>query len=294
MDGYLEIIRADGKVEQHPLLYTRVTVGRSIDASIPLPDVPELEPLHLLLAPRDDGCWVSSAKGARTKTMWQGRIFENGLVPWGSELDAGSVTFRLTTHQPTGRSRREWVKLLRKITMLGVCAWLLWGLLGRSNEPMHSGAKPPPLFPEQSQVGTCPESDSKAAGHAGDALEAARAKAETYSFKPFDGVQAVRLYDLAVACFQAAGKTNTDEGAEARHERARLRKRVEDDYRLRCLRVENSIKYERWEEALAASLIVADMLRDRDGAYPQWLAQAQRALQIRISQSKKDKKDNKK
>lgn len=285
MDGYLEIIHADGKIEQHPLLYARVTVGRSIDASIPLPEVPELEPLHLLLAPRDDGCWVSSAKDARTRTMWQGRIFENGLVPWGSELDAGSVTLRLSSRRATERGRREWAKLLRKIAMLAVCAWLVWGLSATSNKPIRSAVKPPALFPEQTLATTCPESDTRAAGHGRDALEAARAKAETYAFSPFAGVQAVRLYDLAVSCFRAAG--NTDEGEEARRERARLRTRLEDDYRLRCLRIENSIKYERWEEALAGTLIVADMLRDRDGAYEQWLVQSQRALQIRISRSKK-------
>ncbi len=285
MEGYLEIIHADGKIEQHPLLYARMTVGRSIDASIPLPEVHELEPLHLLLAPRGDGCWVSSAKDARTRTMWQGHVFENGLVPWGNELDAGSVTFRLSSRQTTERSRRQWAKLLRKIAMLAVCAWLLWGLVAKPDQPMQSAAKPPALFPEQTRATTCPESDSKAAGHGQDALEAARAKAERYAFAPFDGVQAVRLYDLAVSCFRAAGDTGQAE--EAQRERARLRTRLEDDYRLRCLRIENALKYERWEEALAGTLVVADMLRDRDGAYERWLVQAQRALQIRISRSKK-------
>src|SRR5688500_18721099 len=145
--SYLEIIRADGRVARHPLVSERLTVGRDPNAEIALEDAPELEPFHLLLSPREDGCWVSVARVARVPARKEGATFENGLVAWGTELDVGAVTFRLARAEVRADRRRRLAGPLRKAALLAVALWLASRVIGTPRPgPPRARVPAPALF----------------------------------------------------------------------------------------------------------------------------------------------------
>ncbi len=62
MDAWVEIVREDGTLERQRLEGERVTLGRSPAANVPIPDARDLEPEHLMIAPRSDGCWATPSR----------------------------------------------------------------------------------------------------------------------------------------------------------------------------------------------------------------------------------------
>jgi hypothetical protein len=279
--GYLEVIRADGRIQRHELAAERVTVGGGPSAAVHIPDAPELEPLHLLLAPREDGCWVSAARTARTEARHGGRLFENGLVPWGGEVDVGAVTFRLARAEASPREKRRLAPLVRKVLMLAVCLWLAGQIFGRPPDgPPRTDAPAPALF--AGEPAACP-GDGPA--HAEESLEAAAAKAERYVFSPQDGVEAVRLYAQAADCFTRSGD---DEAAGwAGRQGRELEARVEEDYRSHLLRLERALDQRNYRSALREARLVAEYVRQRDGEYADWLIRVEGVLAARVAKGGK-------
>src|SRR5690606_21602745 len=180
---YVELIRPDGRRQRFPLGAEPMTIGRSDAASVPVPDAPELEPLHLLVAPRAEGCWVSVAREARVPALLSGSVLEHGLVEWGSEIDVGALTVRVSSAD-ADRDRRGSTLgvVLVAISLLAAAPVLAGGLLGGSGELPRPAAPPPALFSDGAP--SCP-GRGEAAGALGRAAhEAALARAERYAFDP--------------------------------------------------------------------------------------------------------------
>jgi len=286
-EAFLEIIRSDGSCERRSLAGERVTVGSDVNATIPLVDNRELEPLHLLLAPREDGCWVSTARGAQQATRRAGKPFENGVVPWGTELDCGVLVFRLARAEARAGRRRRWMLLARKVLLVMVTVWVGKMLLARSPQgPGRPRAEAPALFAASSVP--CKGNARESAARAHEALTAADAKIERYPFEPYDGVVAVRLYREAAACAGIAG----DDAArsEATELADRAAGRVEADYRFHRLKLDRAIQAHHYGEALIETRVVASMLRDRGGAYTECLAHADRILEMRAARDGEGKR----
>jgi len=285
-EAFLEIIRSDGSMERRTLAGERVTVGSDVNASIPLVDNQELEPLHLLLAPREDGCWVSTARGAHQATRRAGKPFENGVVPWGTELDCGALVFRLARAEAQVGRRKRWMLLARKLLLIMVTVWVGKMLLARPPQgPGRSRAEAPALF--AASVAPCKGAAREAAARAHEALTAADAKLERYPFEPYDGVAAVHLYREASACARVAGDDAAR--AEAADLADRAAARVEADYRFHRLKLDRAIDAHHYGEALIETRVVASMLRDHGGPYTDWLAHADRVLEMRASRDQEKK-----
>ncbi len=283
--SYVEIIRADGRVDRHSLERGRTTIGRDAEAEIALADAPELEPMHLLVEPREDGCWVSVARTARTPARRAGTTFENGLVAWGTELDVGAVTFRLARAEVRPSRRRRLAGPARKAALLAGCLWVAATVIGGPPEgPPRARVPAPPLFADDAPA-ECPVALAEARARAREATEAAIARAERYPFSPHDGVEAVGQWAAAAACLAVAGEPGA--AAEARAERDRLRARVDDDYRAHRLALERALEHRHHAAALDEARLVADLLRDHDGEYRHWLARLERSLIARVAKEKK-------
>ena len=283
-DAFLEIIRADGRVQRQALADERVTVGRDPDAMIAVEDAPELERYHLLLAPRTDGCWVSVARTARTPSRRAGATFENGLLPWGAELDVGAVSFRFVRELAANDRRRRLAGPARKLVLLGACAWLAGRVMGEP--PMRTPrthAPAPALF--AGPPPGCPGSATDARARAREAADAAAAKEERYPFSPRDGVAAAELWQLAAACRAAAGQPRDAADAHAAHDR--LVARVEDDYRAHRLALERALDRRDDAAALREDRLLADLLHGRDGEYAGWLVRLDHVLTDRHAREKK-------
>jgi hypothetical protein len=280
MTIYLEIVRADGRTHRQNLKDERTTVGGSQEASIWVQDAPELEPLHLLLVPREQGVWLSSVRNARTPALLDGKPFESGQVALGSEIDVGSITFRLVAANARSNRTRNLVIL---ITALAIAVPLL--MTGRSSSMPRMNAPAPALFAADGQ--DCPLEGDAAEKRGLKAAERARAKTLRYPFDPREGLAAVELYQAAAACLEGS-----DHAAVVAAEQARVRQRIEDDYQLHRLHLERAVTESDWKAALDATHQLLNMLADRPGEYRDWLVRLARFLEMQITaQEEREKKE---
>lgn len=281
MHAYVEVIRADGRTQVRPLDGEQITVGSGVEAGLSLPDAAELERVHLLLAPRNEGCWVSVAQGAETAAWVAGRKHENGMLPWGAELDVGSITFRINHAVVEEHKRQAQRRRWRLIAMLA-CAAVAgsWLLDGRGDALPRRPAEPPALFADL--PATCPETERDTARARGAAdLEAAQARVVRYPFDAHDGVQAVYLFATAAACLDRGGRPDAARGAG--EQRDRLRARVEEDYQLELLRLGRALHDRRLADAVVATRALRTLLEHRDGPYRDWLLRVQRHLETKLT-----------
>jgi hypothetical protein len=278
---FLEVIRADGRLDRHAIQSDRVTVGSAEEANIHIDGAAELEPLHLLLSPRDDGCWVSAARDARVTARRNGRLFENGVIPWGGELDVGAVMFRLARAEVHDTRRRKWRKDTRKIILLMLATWLGLQILGqRRAGPPRTNAEPPVLFDDLQFE--CGGHQHEAAERGREELDAAEARAERYPFAPHDGVESVRGFARAASCFRMAGKREMAKAVDK--ETMRMRARVDGDYQFHYLRLERALDHRRYREALREARLLQSYVRSYGGEYAEWLIRVDRALERRIGE----------
>jgi len=284
MDAWVEIIREDGSLERQRLEGERVTLGRSPAATIPIPDARDLEPEHLMIAPRADGCWVAVAQGAQTPVRVRGEVFEHGILGYGTEIEIGNVRLKLTDELPKEKKDPDDKPVSKPILIAAFIAIPLvgWMLLSGPDADIDATAPapPPPLFEE-----TVPCPTTGAARHRADLdAEAAIAMSERYPFASQDGVQAVTRFQRARACYRAADAQQEAQIME--QEAARMRARIEEDYTTHRLRLERSLEQGRLPDALLETRALIDLVRHKEGdPYLNWLRQLARQLQLAIDQA---------
>lgn len=274
MGQVLEIVHPDGNVVRRAL-GERVIVGRQPKDGIAIPGAAELEPEHLLLVPRKEGCWLSVVEGARTPATIAGRRLDGGVVPWGTDVEIGSV--RVTIGAAPSASpvagKTSPVALLGGAALLAAIGWLFLSD-GSDDLPAMSTSKPPALFEARA---SCPQREpDAAAASAREAADAARAKSERYAFAAQDGVQAALRYAVAASCFTVAGLTA--EASSAAAERDALQARIVKDYRTHQLRLERAIEYGRTRQALVETRELLGLVAHLDHPYRTWLRSAERRL----------------
>ena len=130
---------------------------------------------------------------------------------------------------------------------------------------------------------TCSASDPTTTVHrALEAERAARAKAQRFLFDFSDGVEALRLYQEAAACFDRAGRTA--EATRAQSDLANWQARVNDEYSALRLRLRVALDHDRFADALHATKELQALLSDRvESPYLEWLARVRRELETKAS-----------
>ena len=280
----LEIVRADGRVHRQKLTDDRTTVGRSDQASVCVADAPELEPLHILVVPRERGVWLSSARNAQTPVLLDGKPFESGELPLGTEVDIGSITLRVVAGDDGDRTKRA--RNIVLLVLVGVVAVPLLG--GRDDaRPPAPTEPPPPLFAAKQD--NCPSQGEAAVRRGVQLAERARSKTLRYPFDPREGLAAVALYRSALPCLEEAGVAE-----EIAREEKRVRQRIEDDYQLLRLNLERALGESDWSQSATATSHLLALLADRPGAYRDWLLGVQRFLELRLSEDNDKKKKDRK
>jgi hypothetical protein len=282
LDAWLEIIREDGTLERLRLEGERITVGRSPTATVPIPDARDLEPEHLMIAPRADGCWVAVAQGATVPVIVRGDPFQHGMLAWGTELSIANLKLRIADRLPkeqkTGDEKPVSAPIL--IAFFIIIPLVGWLLLSDPDAGIDAtpAAPPPSLF---SEAVPCPTQGGTARHRADQDAEAAIAKSERYPFSSQDGVQAVRLYLRAEACYRSVG--GTEEAQAMQREGQVMQRRIEEDYRTHRLRLERALEQTRLPDALLETRALIELLRHREGdPYLAWLRQLERQLQLHI------------
>jgi hypothetical protein len=287
MEAFVEIIREDGSLERTRVEGDQITVGRSPTAGIPLPDLRDLEPEHLLIAPRGEGCWIACNQEARQQAKVGGQPFQHGMVAWGTEIELAGIRVRVTDRLPKavkGDKQSSPIVLLGGVATILILLWSLSGEEGTGLET-RPPAEPVQLFatPE-----TCPNPDSSGVLRQADLYaETALAKSERYPFDPSDGVESVRLYRRSQACYAAAGAAEAAGAMQV--EGDFMQRRVEEDYAAHRLRLERAISHQRFEDALfETQALLAILRREYDDAetatpYIRWLIGTKRLLELRVA-----------
>jgi len=288
MEAYVEVIREDGTLERTRIEGEQITVGRSPTASVPLPDARDLEPEHLLIAPRGEGCWVAIAQGAKIQAKVRGQPFQHGMVQWGSEIEIVGLRFRVTDKPPQaeakGKSQASPLVIIAGV--LGAVV-VIWSLQGEEATGLETEAPEPyPLFAD---LTACPATDPmQALARAELSAEAGLAKSERYPFDPGDGLDSVVMYDTAYVCY--AAQHATAPATEMQRERDYMRHRIQEDYDTHRLRMTRALELERYEDALLENRALLAMVQERgdpntsvsgDGhPYVEWLERMERQLQL--------------
>ncbi|HHH28491.1 MAG TPA: hypothetical protein ENK57_09115 [Polyangiaceae bacterium] len=281
MDTWLEIVREDGSLERQPLEGERVTIGRSPSAGVPIPDARDLDPEHMMLSPRSDGCWVAVAQGASTEVRVRGELFNHGILAYGTEIEVAGLKLRITDRLPKEKKDPSDKKvsspvLIAAFVLIPLVGWMLLSgpEVGLDTTPP---ASPPELFGDTIE---CPTTGS--ARHRADLdAEEGLAMSERYPFASQDGVQAVRRYERARACYRAAGATR--EAEIMRHESEAMQQRIDEDYRTHRMRLNRALEQERLPDALLETRALIELIRHREGnGYLTWLRQLSRQLQLVI------------
>ncbi len=281
MDAWIEIVREDGSLERQHLDGERVTVGRSPSAGVPIPDARGLDPEHMMIAPRSDGCWVAVAQGATGEVRVRGEVFNHGILAYGTEIEVAGLKLKVTDELPKEKKdpNDKAVSspiLIAAFVMVPLIGWLLLSAPDAGLDTT-APASPPPLFEESV---ACPDTGS--ARHRADLdAEEAIAMSERYPFASQDGVQAVGRYQRAQSCYRAAGATR--EAEIMAQEVASMQDRIEEDYRTHRLRLTRALEQERLPDALVETRSLIELLRHKDGdPYLAWLIQLARQLQLAI------------
>jgi hypothetical protein len=115
---------------------------------------------------------------------------------------------------------------------------------------------------------------------ANEKLRVALAMRERSPFAPRDGYEAVALFETAAACFResddAEQAKDADDAAEV------LRVKLDEDYRLRRVRLEHAYTTHQVHAAKRELNVLIPMTAHRKGPYTEWLAAVDRAATLEI------------
>lgn len=277
--GYLEIIDRSKTPRYVRLLAEGVIVGTAGHAHVRVADNSAFDLEHIVFSSRVDGCSVRVNGFSRMPALLQGSPFQQGVVPWGTEIEIEGLRMRVIEKLPDGAQSRAHISRGTWVVIAGLLATgVLLSILPRREPAMQSVNRvPPPLFVSDE---ACPEGSGPAHYRGTRWVEAALAKAERYPFAPIEGIESVRLFRRAQRCFSASG--DAERATIARQQGDRMQRRVEQDYRARVMRLEHALRHRQKRHALAHTQVLRSLLADSTDAYAIWLDALQRALREQI------------
>lgn len=268
----LHITQTGGETKVHALTSAQLIIGSDPAADICLVGETKLLPQHILIAPRGDQCWISTASEA---PLWneEGQPVEGSFVPWGARLTLGACSFHLQEIEisresesasnppalPADTPNESTTTTSPVIVMLLVSVLALAGI-ALLDGPETSAAALPPAPPELFDAE--PACTSKNALHRATlAEEEAFAKSERAVFEKQDGVSAVKLFAEAEACYRVAKRTARSN--EVRAQSRSLRASLEEEYKLRRMRLSRALNANDNTQAKAELRQLIELLEHR-------------------------------
>ncbi len=302
MPTYIEIVRSDGSSQHYKVEGDQVTLGRSAQAGITVLGVDDLEPEHLMVAPRGDQVWVAMAKNVRIRALMNNAPFDQGLLNYGSEIQIGQLRLRVLDRPPRpGAARAQQTKKVSStpdqktspIVLLGIPAILAigWFVFFRPEEAGPEDLTMPNAPQLFAGPAVCNSQGNAPREHAFELAERAAAKRERYVFAVQDGIKSVAMYDEARACFTAIGAGYEAQQMEDR--RKRIADKIDEDYRIRRVRLSRSLDpmrpdYVEARRDVASLRLYTAHLTTPQGdrhEYRVWLELIERRLDVAIAEA---------
>ncbi|WP_394836806.1 hypothetical protein LVJ94_07845 [Pendulispora rubella] len=265
---------ADGRTEQFLVDAERALIGSAAHCEVRLP--PESAALeHVEVVAQGGRVHITTRAAANAPTL-NGTPFVTGIWPSGAVLAIHGVTLTVESVDLGQKQRgRSPFWLLVPVPIVAVIASIIYSRVAASAELPIPDA--PGLF--DAPVATCPTQAPELYGaFAADKLRTAQAKRERGPFSRRDAVESVSLFELAAACYRQAG--SGEEEREASSGAVSQRKKVEEEYRVRRVRLEHAFRVGDPFGAKRELAILIPMTAHRRGPYVEWLASLDRYATI--------------
>lgn len=275
----IEIAYADGRKQSQVIHAASLVLGTDAKADVRVEGAPELAAAQLLLMLKSNGCWVATAKDANVSASLAGRPFDNGILPFGTELDVGSITLRVLRDT---KSRKLSPKQL--LLLAAPFAAAFFWLSSDSQGLPRTAAEPPDLFAERSAPGTCHD-EARATAFARERMFTADSMEIRYAFDPIEGLRALDVYAEAEACALFAKDVNTSE--ELRRRRLELERRIDGDFRSWRVRLDRGMAHGDASAILASARAMRTYLTFRPGPYRDWLAVVERQVATSVEKQRR-------
>ena len=268
---------ADGRSEQLLVDAERALIGSAAHCEVRLP--PESAALEHVEVFANDGRVHMSARSAATPPpTLDGAPYVTGPWPKGAVLAIGGTTLTVEAVDLDQKRRgRSPFWLLAPVPVVAIIATIIYSRVAASAELPIPEA--PTLF--DAPVSTCPVQGTELyMPFAADKLRTALAKRERGPFSRRDAVDAVPLFEVAAACFHLAGAA--DDEREALAGAASQRKKVEEEYRVRRVRLEHAFRIADPFGAKRELTVLLPMTAHRRGPYVEWLASLDRYATVEV------------
>ncbi|HEY0710958.1 MAG TPA: hypothetical protein VGG33_29415, partial [Polyangia bacterium] len=257
---------ADGRTKEERFEGDSIVIGSGAEAHFQITNAPEVAAAHLLVIPRGKGAWVSGARDAKVPVMYAGKVFENGLLPLGSELDIGSITLKILAPDVQAKSSTRTIAIAA-VAMVGI-----YLVFPKSGSAMPQSDAPAPVLFSKPQT-ACPE-PQRAAPRAQEAIAAADSREIRYGFDRAEGVAAVAQLGVAEMC--ATVGRNTRLAAEIRERRVGLETRINADYKGLQIELGRAMPREDYVTIVQCAHQLRRLTAHQPGPYTVWLAELHR------------------
>ena len=165
------------------------------------------------------------------------------------------------------------------MVLLTITAVALAGPISRGDPPIPEA---PMLLPPKGAA-ACPNvSPEQRPVLAAERQRVALAKRERSPFVPQDGLDAVVDFEVAAACYRLAGQPGP--ATEADHAADLLRTKIDEDYRIRRVKLEHAYRVHDVAAAKRELVVLIPMTSRNRGPYTDWLAAVNRAATLELSQ----------
>jgi len=280
----------DGREERSLVQSTRTIVGSGAHCDIRLsPDQAAFEHVAMEITP--DGARIQRLANSPAATL-DGAEFAIAALASTATLTVGRTTIQIgrkTTSDDANKRNKSGVSLVARggvLLVLGCAIAFLSNLpkAGRETPP----ADIPDLFGNGSKTAvavTCPRGDrAEAKAIAEDNRAIADGARERSPFEPRGAVTAVKSYDLASACYRAAG--DVDAADEAGRNAREIQADTLAELRARRVRLEHMLAVKDHEIARQDVLVLRALFQGHRGEYVSWLARVDQDLKAQKVEKK--------
>jgi hypothetical protein len=268
----------DGRSEQLVVDADRALIGSAAHCEVRLPaDAAAPEAVEVFSSEK---VVHLAARAAQSPPLLDGVPVTSGAWGSGQVLTIGGVALTVAVVD-LGQRRRGtspfW--LLAPVPIIAVIATVVYANTVGPGEPQVPDA--PALF--DAPIATCPQpAGEQLAPFAAEKLRTALSKRERGPFSSADAVAAVPLFEVAAACFKTVG--DSEDEREAAGSAATLRKKLEDEYSVRRVRLEHFFRIGDSSGCKREIVSLLPMIAQRNGKYVEWLGFVERFADLDIQQ----------
>ncbi len=277
------LLHPDGRQETLVVDAERALVGSAAHCEVRLPpEIAAHEHLEVVASENTIQFTVREMALVAPPPLLDGQPVTAGYWQPGTPLTLGNVQmFVEIVSLGTPKAKAPvWVfASVAGMVLFTITVVALAGPTNRGDPPIPDA----PVLLAPKGTAACPNvAPEQRAALATERQRVALAKREKSPFSPQDGLGAVVDFETAAACFRLAGQAAP--AADAEHAADVLRTKIEEDYRIRRVKLEHAYRVHDTNAAKRELVVLIPMTSRNRGPYTDWLAAVNRAVTLELSQ----------